>query len=216
MKESFNNQILTLLSFAGLIFLIFFFQLAPSSGINKQLVLFLFILICILGMMAAAYPQRCLSFMKMKSSGDSKSTGHHPECEIYQNHTFTLNGRKYCIGCSGLFCGAVVGIILCSLYLVEMINSPQFFSVGIMLVYLSLLQLSFVKLDNKIIKFSSNFGLVLGSTLLLLGILEYKANLASYFLVLTCLWIYTRMTTSAEDHTRICNACPETESCPHK
>jgi hypothetical protein len=174
---------------------------------QKNLILSFFILICLGGIIVASYPQ----FYNRKSR---VSTGHHPECGPFQSHTFTIRGKKYCAGCSGLFVGAILAIGLCLTYYLHPLTSPLLFWAGMLLVLISLFQLNILKIDLARVKFIFNLALVLGSSMILLGILEFKPNLSLYFIVLIGLWIYTRTTISATDHDLICSKCPDT-SCPY-
>jgi hypothetical protein len=202
------HHLLIFLSFAGLIFLTFLYIWAPSSGMDqKNLILSIFILTCLGGMVAASKPQYC-----NRKSRDSN--GHHPDCGPFQSHTFTLKSKKYCAGCSGLFVGAGLAMGLCLTYYLHPLTSPFLFGVGVAMVFVSLFQLNVLKIDLAGVKFIFNLALVLGSALILLGILEFRPNLSLYFLVLIGLWIYTRTTISATDHDLICSRCPYI-SCPY-
>jgi hypothetical protein len=185
----------------------------PVTKTNITLVLTVFILVCILGMTAASYPQHCLGLLNKKRE-KSESTGHHPDCGEFESHTFTLKGRRYCAGCSGLFLGGVGAILCCLFYYIYGFSSPILFWVGVLAVFLAFMQLNYLKIDRAPVKFFSNLVLVIGSAIILVGILEFKPNLSPYFLVLIGLWIYTRTTISATDHDRICSQCPDA-ACPY-
>jgi len=172
---------------------------------QKNLILALFILICLGGMVAASHPQYC---------NRKESSSHHPDCGPFQSHSFTIRNKKYCAGCSGLLVGAGLAMGLCLTYYLHPLTNPLLFWAGVVMVLVSLFQLNILKIDLAGVKFIFNLALVLGSSLILLGILEFKPNLSLYFLVLVGLWIYTRTTISATDHDLICSRCPDT-SCPY-
>jgi hypothetical protein len=232
-----STDLLTFISFAGLFFLILLYIWAPNLNLDyeKPLIILAFILVCALGMMAASYPSQCLKLLNLKSDGlksdgnKSKSAGHHPDCGKFQSHTLTFRNKKYCAGCSGLFLGASLGITLILVYYIILVyhiygaGTPLYgaissiiFWIGVVAVFLSLFQLNFLKIENSTIKFISNLVLVIGSTLILMGILEVKGNVAMaiYFLMLIGVWIYNRTAISRRDHDLICNACTELPSCP--
>ncbi len=204
------NRLLVTLSFLGLFFLILLYLGAPVREIYHPLILAVFVLFCLGGLGAASYPWYCPG----QKSRSGKSTGHHPDCGEFDTHTLQFRGRKYCAGCSGLFLGALVAIGLCTFYYLHGFSSFLLFWAGVITVFISLLQLNFLKIDNAPVKFISNLILVVGSALILLGILEFKPNLSLFFLVLIVLWIYTRTTNSAVDHDQICHQCHDA-CCPY-
>ncbi len=186
----------------------------PAAKTNETLVLAVFILVCVLGMMAAGYPHYCLRLLNRKRE-KSKSAGHHPMCGEFETHTFTLKGKRYCAGCSGLFLGSTVAILWCLFYYLYGFRSPILFWVGVLVVFLALMQLNFLKIDGAPVKFFSNLVLVTGSAMILVGILEFKPSLSPFFLVLIGLWIYSRTTISATDHDLICSQC-SIPACPYR
>ena len=186
----------------------------PAAQTNKTLVLTVYILVCLLGMMAASYPQHCLRLLN-RESGKSESNGHHPDCGEFETHTFTLKCKRYCAGCSGLFLGAALAILGCLFYYLYGSKSSILFWIGVLAVFIALIQLNYLKIDGALIKFLSNLVLVTGSAMILVGILEFKPNLSIYFLVLIGLWIYTRTSISATYHDRICSQC-SLSACPYK
>jgi hypothetical protein len=184
---------------------------APPSEMNSSLVLTVFVLICLGGMGAAYFPQHYTPSRDQRET--SPSSSHHPNCGPFRSHTLLINNKRYCAGCSGLFLGAGLGIIICLFYYIYGFSSPLLFWLGVITVFIVLFQLSYLKLDGARVKFIFNLVLVLGSTSILLGILESKANLGLYFLLLVGLWIYTRTTLSAAQHEEICERCND-PSCP--
>jgi hypothetical protein len=135
--------------------------------------------------------------------------GHHPDCGIFEDHVFNFKNKKYCVGCSGLLTGAFLAILTCLYYLVFGILEMIFW-LGVIMVLASLMQLIFFNIENKWIRFLSNLGLVWGSSLILIGILEYSnVFIVVYFLFLIFAWILTRTSLSEENHYRICDKCPD-------
>ncbi len=209
-----SSRSLSFLSLLGLFFLVLMYQWAPVSEINRNLILAVFILVCILGMMAAIYPRHCLGLFNRKRE-KSESAGHHPDCGEFETHTFTLKCRRYCAGCFGLFLGSIGAIFFCLFYYLYGFSSSILFWAGVLAVFLALIELNYFKINRSWVKFIFNLVLVTGSAMIIVGILESKPSLGPYFLVLIILWIYTRTTTSATDHDLICSRCSDT-ACPYK
>lgn len=195
--------------------------------LQKPIILSLFIVICILGMFAAIYPSKCKTLMKFQN--DSKVTineadvrfeGHHPYCDEFSSHTLTINGKKYCPGCLGLFLGAfisVIGILIYHFFGYPLIYGRIIFWTGIGTVFLVLLLIIFLNLEKKL-KFISNMALVIGSFLILLGLDSVKGSLIMelYFLILTIFWILTRILISENNHEIICMVCLKKSICVYE
>lgn len=203
------------LSLAGIIFLGLLYIYSPRA-INPYKISFLviFVVICILGMLATIYPSQCLRFFKIDTvtvyeckNRMIKNEGHHPDCGEFEEHVFSFKNKKYCVGCTGLFTGAFLAILTCILYVFS--GTDEFiFWMGMFIVLASLLQMIFSKLDNRLVKFFSNLGLVWGSSLILVGLLEYSSvSLSLYFLFLVIALIMTRSVVSGKNHDLICMYC---------
>ena len=92
-------------------------------------------------------------------------TAHHPFCEVYAGHLFTLRGRKWCIGCffnSLSFFMALGLLILSSLVVPFMIDRSYLFWGGAALILVSFAMSVLRLTENKKIKVLSK--LVLGSS----------------------------------------------------
>jgi hypothetical protein len=171
-------------------------------------------MICFLGILASIYPTCCLRFFNIEKTSISECEiriinydGHHPDCGSFKDHVFNFKNKKYCVGCSGLLTGAFLAILTCLDYFFYG-TFELIFWLGVIIVLVSLTQLIFFNLENKWIRFLSNLGLVWGSSLILIGILEYSNFfIAVYFLFLIFAWILTRTALSKENHDRICDKC---------
>jgi hypothetical protein len=194
-------------------------------------------MICISGMFSVVYPSKCTKFLKNrqevydpplnKISEDEgkyysreKFEGHHPICQNYKTHTFLLMGRRYCAGCTGLFTGsvaAVVGTIIYYFYGNFSVSGILIFTMGIVFVFISLLENLFFKINSNIARLFFNMLLVIGSFLILVGVMEINSSLfvEFYFLVLVFVLIITRIAISERDHEIICLNCGEELSCPY-
>lgn len=225
------------ISIAGLLILFFLVIFANNSKIvypyQNPLILSIFILICILGMLAALSPSGCSRLFEFKSDQNSdfkknfnnddrfkrEFKGHHPECDTFKNHTYSLMGKKYCAGCSGLFLGAIIAIIGTLIYYFYGIpynyTGSMIFLTGFLLVLISLFQNYLFYMNVNLLKFFFNLILVLGSFLILVGITELKSNIfiQSYFLVLVLIWILSRISRSERNHSKICSECGNESKC---
>jgi Flp pilus assembly protein TadB len=231
-----NNIYFSLISITGLILLLVLVYYSPNQSIihsnQKHLILSLFIVICILGMIAAVSPSRCSEIIILKRKQKTnridnekedikmKFKGHHPECNDFNNHRYSLLGRTYCAGCSGLFIGAfisVVGTIIYNFYGIDAIGS-LIFVIGFMAVLIYLLQDLILNINLNIMKFFFNMILVLGSFMLLIGIVYLKKSISVqlFFLVLVFIWILTRITSSEKKHYKICNECKKESYCIYR
>jgi hypothetical protein len=202
---------------------------------QKPLIFSFFIVTCVLGMVAAVSPRRCSrlsSFKKYQSIeteeipgkeiAKNKFMGHHPDCDVYRNHIYNINGKKYCAGCSGLFIGALIAVVGSVLYYFYGIsdgsNGNIIFLIGFISVLVSLLQNFLLKLNLNVVKFFFNMMLVVGSFIMLIGMNELNSSLfiQLYFLVLVLIWILARITSSENNHAKICGECGMTSWCAYR
>jgi hypothetical protein len=186
----------------------------------------LFVLICLSGIVVGIFPSTCSSLIRpvtrdgqetaptaSSQNGVRESKGHHPDCGSFSTHTFQFRGRTYCAGCTGLIAGAVASIFGAVGYLVL---RPQFVHIGWTLFWLGflgvlvgLLQHSLPLVKRNYAHLLLNVAFVLGTFLLLVGMMEIGSGLVieGYFLVLALYWILTRVILSQEEHRRICDEC---------
>ncbi len=187
-----------------------------------------------MGMVAAVSPTRCMGLLRIKkhipnnypdensanSSVDMESVkkckkelrGHHPECDNFKNHTFTLMGKKYCAGCSGLFTGAliaVIGTITYYLYGIPLSGVYLIFVLGFLCVLVALLQSFLLNINFNAVKFIFNLILVVGAFMILISLTEITGSIfiQFYFLLLVFIWILARITNSEKKHADICEKC---------
>jgi hypothetical protein len=186
-------------------------------------------------MVAAISPSRCIELSSLKKGQNYKGSdvkcyeisnkkrfrGHHPDCEKFSTHTYTVRGRKYCAGCSGLFIGAVIGIMGTIIFYIFGLSDENIliiFYMGILLVVLSLLQNILFKVENNITKFFMNLILVIGSLFILIGTVKLNNSLfiQVYFLLLVIIWILLRISSSERNHNMICDNCGAGFHCDYK
>jgi hypothetical protein len=233
-KNDINRLYFSFISITGLFVLILLVIYAPHSEtvyyLQKPIILSIFILICLVGMVAAVSPSRCVELSSSKKdqnprdyegANQAKFSGHHPKCENFITHTYTLRGRKYCAGCSGLFLGAIIGISgTISYYFLGLSDSYVFiiFFAGIVMVFLSLLQNLLFNVEYNTAKFFLNLMLVVGSFFILTGTVELNSSLfiQVYFLLLVIIWILARISSSERNHTMICEDCGKGYRCGYR
>lgn len=218
MKNRANNvhlNIYTLFAWAGLIFLLFIYLYSPQAEVPyKSVFLLIFIFICLMGMLAAVYPSKCLKIFRVETVKEYKckdkslkNRGHHPDCGMFKEHVFTFMDKICCVGCTGLLIGALMAIFTVIIYWFYG-AFEIFFYIGWLVVGFSLLQMIFLKFNNRLFKFLSNLGLVWGSALILVGLLDYSNPLVCvYFLVYIVLLIWARTAVSQDNHELICANC---------
>jgi len=139
--------------------------------------------------------------------------GHHPDCNRFRNHTVTINNKKICSGCLGLALGAVIAIILMIGYL--FVDIPRSTEIYFLFIISGLVIISFVYIEillakrSTIIHIVSNIFLMLSFLLLTIGIFEITGNrmYGIVTVILSFLWLDTRIQLSKWHHTIICQNC---------
>ena len=98
-------------------------------------------------------------------------TSHHPLCEQFENHTFRIFGRDFCIGC---FIGYPVGfltIILIYLFNLPSLIAPYAFFIISVVSGLIYVFISKFFTESRKVKISSKFSIGVGSGFLISSIL---------------------------------------------
>jgi hypothetical protein len=180
----------------------------------------IFISICMLGILAAFLPKTCSA--AFESHGNEKSRtqtenpcsnlvikGHHPSCDRFYTHVFSIGGRVLCAACTGLVIGAAGAIPGTYLYFFV---GLKFGPTGLPLVAIGelFIVLGFAQLRFKgIIRSALNVFFVLGAFLTLVGTDTAGRSLFLdlYLIGLILLWIWSRTLLSRWDHFRICCEC---------
>ena len=188
-------------------------------------------------MLAAVSPSRCTDVLSPKhyqksnhrfnntgknSNFGNKFKGHHPECDNFKSHTFSLMGKKYCAGCSGLFIGALIAVIGTIIYyfygISDGFDGRLIFFIGLIFVLVYLLQDLLLDLNFNFAKFLFNMILVLGSFMIMVGIIELNSSIfiQLFFMVLVFVWILGRIASSEKKHYEVCNECSIKSSCIYR
>jgi len=210
-------------SFFGLIVAILLALQPPLSREDfvwrKPLVGSAFGAVALLGILAVFFPNSCSRFVGFKrtmpTSHATSTTlhGHHPQCERFSAHVFSLGSRIFCATCSGLLLGALIVLIGVVMYFFGNLqvgqNALLAVLVGAVGVILGLLQSPLPTLQRNTIRLFSSVFFVVGTFLILVGIEELTHNTSvDLFLVfLSIFWLFTRISLSQWDHQRICSEC---------
>ncbi len=227
---NFDSQsfFLIFVTFFGLLLLVamYLWSLKPETSYYSQnpMILSIFIMICIMGILAAIYPSKCAGFFKFRneinvtsSNGNSiRFSGHHPDCGKFKHHTIIIYGKRYCPGCLGLSIGAFLAIVGILFYYFSGLTGEHgqiYFYIGIIIVLFTMILIIFFNMGKRI-KFILNLALVLGSFLILLGV-SLKGNILVeiYFLILISFWIFTRIRVSQTHHEKVCHDCLKEADC---
>lgn len=178
--------------------------------------------ICILGILAALFPSSCLEMPQfLKSSKPQRGQlnihkktlrAHHPTCENYASHVLSIGNLDFCATCSGLLVGAIIAIIIASLYFFEglILNSPTALMLaGTTGVALGLIQSALPKFSGSLTRFVASILFVMGTSLMLTSIDAATNNILIdiFFVFLSLLWIITKISLSQRDHKLTCSNC---------
>jgi len=212
---------------AVLLLTLAFFNSSNTASVDIYDKLFVggvFITICLFGISLAIYPGWFKRFTKQeKHSSNEKQTqktarkrkGHHPDCDQFQNHTIRINNKMFCAGCLGLSIGAILSIFLMILYIV--IGGELSFTTFYFFMFLGLIIIGLVYIEimlpirHAIIHVLSNVFLVVSFLLIVVCIFEITGNkiYGAVSILLSFLWLDTRIKLSNLRHTLICKNCDE-------
>jgi len=230
LKQNKNIFYYIILSIAAAVLLLILIFLNPLNTTtieiyDKLFVGGVFIISCIFGISLALYPRwfRRLTKHTTPRSNSKKSKkitrkykGHHPDCGNFQSHTIGIKNKTLCAGCLGLSIGAIISIILAIIYIVTIGNesiSGFYYVVFIGLIAIGLTYAEIMlPLRHAIVHAISNIFLVLSLFLITIGIFEITGNkiYGTISIIISFLWLDTRIQLSNWKHTRICEHCNET------
>lgn len=192
---------------------------------QKQLILIVFIAICLLGTVAGFSPSSCSKIFHFKARSNAIPNkensneedlmdfmGHHPSCKYFSSHVLRINERFYCAGCTGLAIGAIFSIVGSFLFL--LIDFPTgnmstfTFWVGFLMSITGLFQYN-LRVNNNLLHLMLNVVYVKGTFLLLVSVNHLNGNffLDLYLLTLIIYLIITRISMSGVEHKKICGKC---------
>jgi hypothetical protein len=141
--------------------------------------------------------------------------GHHPDCGAFEGHTVEWSGRTRCAGCTGLTVGAIAAILLTLVYVVDppsvlWTSGPGLVIAGIALVTLDLFAALAGGLDPRA-GMGLNALMMVGFALVSAGLLESTGELTWGLVgvIVSTLWMDTRIQVSRWNHAAVCAVCPE-------
>jgi MFS family permease len=149
----------------------------------------------------------------LKNIVNKRRRGHHPVCPRFQSHTITYNGKVLCAGCIGLATGCVIAIFLMVLYIImfpylSLTLFVLFFSIGLIIITFSY--------TETVLPHRTSSGHVAGNVLLVIGLFFIVAGvfgttknplLGGFAVILSFLWLDTRIQLSQWNHEKICRDC---------
>ncbi|MCS7115402.1 MAG: hypothetical protein RMJ15_04800 [Nitrososphaerota archaeon] len=196
-----------------------------SLAWRKQLIGALLALICISGILAALFPDKCSKTfhsrkrkktqnLKVKNLNPSMESvhfrGHHPDCGNFDAHIIRLNRRVLCAACTGLLFGGVLVLAGTASYFfleVNFLGKPGLWSVlaGQIGIVLGFFQFKFKGFTRSFM----NTLFVFSCFLVLVGVDALAENLLIdlYLICLIIFWLFTRILLSQWDHLQICRRC---------
>lgn len=224
-----NVTIYLVLSVMGAVFILLIawlgFSESGSTTLNDKLIVGgAFIASCLFGVSLALQPGwtrrssraggHAYIADKREKSG-RRMTGHHPDCEEFNGHVMEFMGRTVCSGCTGLALGSVVAIIFTIAYIALQVNADAwilyvFLIVGILLVALSLTDI-ILSLGKAGLHNHFNIFLVIGFFFVVVSVhqLTGSAAFGLIAIIISFLWLDTRIQLSSKRHRDICMACDQ-------
>ena len=208
-----------------LLILIFFGPTDPNliNFSDRLLIGFIFIICCILGISLALFPGWYKKILKTRKKANinkknvsknlPKRKGHHPDCDEFENHVIKINNKTICTGCLGLLMGCIISILLVFLYIViaEWVASNMFFILfllGLILIVFNFIEIMF-PIRQKNIHIFSNILIIIGFLMIYISVFEITGSItfAILGLIMSFLWLDTRVQLSCYRHTTICSNC---------
>lgn len=187
---------------------------SEPSVVSSPIPRIVYILINLLGIIAGVSPST-LSLGKSERPDGDGVKGHHPDCDLFKEHTVNMFGSRRCAGCTGLVIGALISLaglmINFSPYLVV---GETVFWAGVFFVSFGLGQ-HFIDLNKGWVHLLLNICLVFGSWLMFDSITSLRLGflVQTYFLSVTLFWIWVRIRASQFTHVEVCSGCED--HCPH-
>ncbi len=185
----------------------------------------MFITSCIFGISLALYPRWFRRLTKhathhLNSEKSRKITrkykGHHPDCGNFQSHTIETKNKTLCAGCLGLSIGSIISIVLMIIYMVIIREKAATGFYYVVFLGLIIIGLAYVEImlpiRHAVVHVISNIFLVLSFFLVTISIFEITGNKIYGMLgvIISFLFLDTRIQLSNWQHARICESCSET------
>jgi hypothetical protein len=201
-----------------------FSESGPITLIDKSMVGGAFIASCLFGISLALRPGWTRRSSRVgghayiadrRERSGRRMIGHHPDCGRFKGHVLEFRNKMLCSGCTGLASGSIAAIILTIAYIVfEIRIGPEilysFVLIGILLVVLSFVDIIF-SLGKSRLHNGLNIFLVIGFFLVVVGIHQMtgSAAFALIGIIVSFLWLDTRIQLSSLRHREICASCSQ-------
>jgi hypothetical protein len=147
--------------------------------------------------------------------GTRERRGHHPDCEKFEDHVITTDKGALCAGCTGLASGCMMAIVLMSIFVIIPARMSQgipglFVLLGTILIVVAFGEIALPQRDA-LLHATFNGLLVIGFFLVVIGVFHSTSDATSGLLaiVVSFLWLDTRIHLSNWRHTKICENCSE-------
>jgi len=196
-------------------------EVAPSA---RATVGGAFIASCLLGISLALRPGWLKRVTSQVGHGPSTAVadgtrkrrhGHHPDCEHFKGHTIRIGGKVLCGGCSGLTIGSAASIAGSAFYVAFSLNESRtvlllILGGGLFIVALCLVEIR-IPSREAFVHVLINIFLVVGFLFVVLAVLELTGSAVFGLagVLLSFLWLDTRIQLSGARHSEICGECPE-------
>jgi hypothetical protein len=188
-----------------------------SPPFRHDLVGSLYSIICLLGIAAVFYPEKCMGLFQKQSplpqtsgaSGSVRISGHHPDCQNFSGNRIRVNGRELCAACSGLLVGAIIALAGSAMQFFIGLNivsaSVWLLVLGEIWMLLGLFQIKFAGYAKMI----ANVIFVVGSfvTLVEADLMGESILVDLYTLGLIVFALWLRILLSEWNNRRICQKC---------
>ncbi len=227
LKNIFNYLTLSIAAAFLLLMLAFFIPSKVNTIVtyDKLVIGGAFITSCIFGISLAIWPSWHKKLVISRNHGanrqqeqktNRKHQGHHPDCNQFQNHIIRIKNKTYCAGCLGSSVGSVISIFFMIIYLIIASNHSSttfhfFIILGLIIIGLTYIEIMLPK-RYAVIHVISNIFLVIGFLLITIGIFEITGNriYGLTYILISFLWLDTRIQLSNWRHGLICGDCTET------
>jgi len=230
LKQKTNVFQYLILSIAAAVLLLTlaFFNSSNTTSVDMYDKLFvggIFIASCLFGISLAIHPGWLKRFTKQeKQNPNEKQTqktarrrkGHHPDCDQFQNHILKINNKTLCSGCLGLSIGSIISIFLTIIYIIfrnELSSTAFHFFIifGLFIIGLVYTEIILPK-KHTIVHVVSNIFLMISFFIVIISIFEITGSkiYGAISILLSFLWLDTRIQLSNWRHTLICKNCGET------
>jgi hypothetical protein len=145
-----------------------------------------------------------------------KRQGHHPGCVHFQSHTFPIKNNILCAGCTGLALGSIASVFLMIISLIFFNEISKnilsiFIIVGMIFIALNYVEIAYLK-RGAFVHLFSNIFLVISFFFVIIGVFQLTGNVifGIFAVIISFLWLDTRIQLSNRRHTEICKNCNET------